>query len=415
MKRISLVLITALAIFSQSCKEEGCTDPDANNYNQDATDDDGSCEYTNNTPPQLTNLAGTISTPETIVNVFSDTTVYDYYLDGNLNINAAVTIEPGVRILMKENAKINISSSGSMNATGTSDNRIVFIADEDLQGFWQSIDFNGSNSANNKMIYTEVKGGGKSTNIAYGAINLINNSRLVMQDSKVIKSGQNGLATPLNNTVNATLPDFERNYFSQCNQNPIRLHFLDHAQFMDETTVFDTDNTYNRIYVHGGNALENPMEINKVNGFYYLHNLNNVLTDLVINEGVKMWMGPGAGLNAGNLASTGTLKLAGTSNEPILLTGYEEVPGYWNGLRYRGSNSNNNLIEYATIAYAGAGSDEAALSIGMINSMSSSVSMGNSSINFSAGYGVDVTESGSTFNDLGGNTFQGNADLDINN
>jgi hypothetical protein len=45
---LPLLLIAALAFFSISCqKEEGCTDPQATNYDPEAEEDDGSCEYDN--------------------------------------------------------------------------------------------------------------------------------------------------------------------------------------------------------------------------------------------------------------------------------------------------------------------------------------------------------------------------------
>jgi hypothetical protein len=48
MKKSILILITfvaVVAVVSTGCKREGCTDPLANNYDEKAKDDDGSCSY----------------------------------------------------------------------------------------------------------------------------------------------------------------------------------------------------------------------------------------------------------------------------------------------------------------------------------------------------------------------------------
>lgn len=73
---------------------------------------------------------------------------------------------------------------------------------------------------------------------------------------------------------------------------------------------------------------------------------------LTLSPGVVLRFGPSARLN---VAEDGALTAAGTSLAPILLTGQESVPGFWNGVALDYSNSLKNVLDYVTIEYGGGG------------------------------------------------------------
>src|SRR5687768_2716548 len=45
MKMINLSMLLLMFVSFNSCKKEGCTDADAENYDSEAIDNDGSCQY----------------------------------------------------------------------------------------------------------------------------------------------------------------------------------------------------------------------------------------------------------------------------------------------------------------------------------------------------------------------------------
>lgn len=149
-----------------ACKKEGCTDQSADNYDPNAENDDGSCIYDGTgggsgggggNTDELQNLAGNTGTPLTISDVYSDNTVYDYYIDGTWEINAAATIEPGVRIMMKSGAQVEVNENGSLTAIGTGANKIAFIGEQNVPGFWEYIRFDDSNNPSNELSHVVIK------------------------------------------------------------------------------------------------------------------------------------------------------------------------------------------------------------------------------------------------------------------
>lgn len=134
--RFTPLLILALSLLTvstfTSCKKEGCTDPEALNYDADAKDDDGSCIY-----PEPED--GNIIVNENISGDVTWTSDNVYQLSGRITVldGAKLTIEPGTVIKGEAGTRANatallVARGGTIDAQGTPTLPIIFtsVADE---------------------------------------------------------------------------------------------------------------------------------------------------------------------------------------------------------------------------------------------------------------------------------------------
>lgn len=125
----SALIVIALFFGYTSCKPdketEGCTDPDALNYNADATVDDGSCTYEQG---EEIVISGDITSSQ------NWTAINTYKLSGFVYVKegATLSIEAGTVIKGEKSSKgsLIIERGGVIEATGTSTNPIVFTSDQ---------------------------------------------------------------------------------------------------------------------------------------------------------------------------------------------------------------------------------------------------------------------------------------------
>ncbi len=71
---------------------------------------------------------------------------------------------------------------------------------------------------------------------------------------------------------------------------------------------------------------------------------------LTINPGVKLRFASGKRLT---IRSDGALNAVGTESSPIVFTGTQATPGYWDGISYYNSNNLKNEFKYVTVEYGG--------------------------------------------------------------
>ena len=201
MKTRNLVLMgVAVLGLATSCKKKGCTDVTADNYNEKAKVDDGSCTYTyaNNDGYDTTYVGAQMHIEVTDVDAAGTGSVTwcndaIYTLNGLVFVNSGqeLTICPGTIIKGKqgtgENASALIIAKGAkIQANGTAAEPIIFTAESDpvdgtlpvtARGLWGGLIVLGEAALNSSPGVSAIEGIATSeTRGLYGGTNDADNS-----------------------------------------------------------------------------------------------------------------------------------------------------------------------------------------------------------------------------------------------
>lgn len=409
----NLLLFTAALALAVACKKDGCTDQAASNYDEEANNDDGSCQYDgtggggSGGTDDIQNLAGNTDSPTTITDEVSSSSAYDYYIDGTWSIDADVTIEPGVRILMKAGSQVSVNGNGSLSAIGTSADKIAFIGEESLEGYWDNIRFNQSNKTSNELAHVEIKyAGGNSNSFQDASVFLNGVSRLKMSNTLIQSSQRYGLKVK---SDEGNIDEFSNNTISDGGSSTIYLNNMGQLENFAGNNNLSSGNQSNRVLVDGG-TVEFSKNIPFVNSTILLVGTSNIDADVTIGAGNNFEMGSGAQIEVN---ASGSLSMIGTASERITFTGEEQLAGYWDNIRFDNSQSPDNEMQYVDISYGG-GNDNSFQDASVFINSNGYLKMGNSSVSDSQRHGVKVKTVDGTFDDQGNNSFSNIGMDDIN-
>lgn len=397
---IGSVLVLGLAFVS--CKKEGCTDPLAINYSSSANHDNGTCVYDgtgggSGGNGSTSTVTTDITTPTTLSGVVS--------ICGDIDVNAALTIQAGTVINMCAGASIEITSTGSLSSQGTISSPVVIKGELQSAAYWDGIFFT-SNNPNNLLQYTLISDAGGSWQFQDAGIFVGDQALLNMSNSTVSNCSASGLYTQ----ESATLNNFSANTFANNGSFGVNITARQIGS-LDVATNYNLSNATDFINVRS--ALVNTTQTwLKLNTAYLFNEVTQVSTALVIEEGAVFKFESGAGID---VTSSGSLSAIGTATNPITFEGRFATPGYWRSLRFESNNPNNRLA-YAIITDGGNYWGDAFSSI--LIQPSSRLEMDNCSISNSNSWGMYVNSSttvvsnGVTVTDAAGllvnNTMNGN-------
>lgn len=292
----------------------------------------------------------------------------DYIVDGFLEVNADLIIDPGVCIVFTANSGLFINNNGSIQAIGASNEPIKFTGESKSKGYWRGIQVR-ANDVRNELNHVIVEYAGSDYLATYGTNVEINGGvaiegvtgsygSLKIHNSIIQKCMGYGLIVE----QHGLLREFSRNTFAENSLAGIRID-ADNTGALDSESFFD------------GNGL-NGVEINASGS--PTHDLTaddtwQALTDGAVyrvaqsfDARATLTIMPGATIEFDanqtiafkqdfSGPNDGIIIAIGTASDSITFTGAVKTAGYWQGLIVQ-SNSVLNELDHCIVEYGG--SDE---------------------------------------------------------
>lgn len=272
-----------------------------------------------------------------------------YTAAGDVNVNAALTLDPGVVITMSQNTGIwvgqNIGNVGSLHANGTPSNPIV-IKGNGTPGYWADINIYSADSQN-LLNYVHVTDAGESGD---GDVYVDANASVTITNSLIENSGGYGvyLYDPT-----SQLPGFSSNTITG---NALgAMYILANQMSMLDTATDYSGNTVDDVEV-GGGTVTSAATWPAINVPFFASSDISVNAAVTVSQGMTMRLAQYTGLWIGqNGGNFGSLHAVGSAAQPISFVG-NGSQGYWSDINFY-SNDSANELSYVNVEGAGSVGD----------------------------------------------------------
>ena len=291
----------------------------------------------------------------------------DYWFpsDGSDNTGYSITsdvqIEAGTVLRFGKDTQLYVENGGSLTATGNEEQRIVFEGAQPVHGYWYGICF--VDNRESRLEYVDVRWGGKvwahlGSNCRGGIAGRYPGSTepVHIVNSTVSGSYANGLSVH-----DLQLGEFANNAFYDNQAYGVTIEAEQVWKLDADTDYLGADrgapNAEPFVYTHGhfsDPGVEHIWEALNAPYFNSDEKLHDYGKDIVVHDGTSLVFKPGVTVVFEGDAELyiyggGGLGMAGTEDNPVVLTGLHASPGSWNGVRISDAAAilENVIIEWA--------------------------------------------------------------------
>jgi hypothetical protein len=303
-----------------------------------------------------------------------------------------VTLEPGVQITFSQDTGLEFSADQTLHAVGTAELPILLTSEQPQRGFWSGLSFQATESDDNRLEYVTIEYGGSTAHDSNGAaVKATADSRgvhLGLAHTTIRQSQGWGLYLD----GSAVVPVFADNTLTENTLGPASVD-SDVAGYLDAGSNY-TGNDSDEVMVRTNRVTRNATWA-AIGVPYHLSDNLNVEVPWTIEAGNTLILAEDAWISING--DEGGLRAVGTAQAPILFTGEQQVPGFWQRLQFGGNNASNRL-EFVTVEYGGStahDSDGAGVrAVG--DSSGVTLSLSNTTVRHCQGWGLFLTGSAVT-------------------
>lgn len=332
------------------------------------------------------------------------------YQSDALDIDDGVfTVEGGTSILFEQEAYIQVSG-GALAMLGTAEAPISLSALNGLKGGWEGLRMRFSDNDENQLRFVTVQHAGESSE-QDAAISIrstsTNTTRVAFDNVTITDSVGFGIGA----TDTALFTEFEN--VTITGNDALAKVGIKAAQAFNNVGNY-TGNAIDVIELQNSTIEEGEGDVILSNSDIPYQSVGlRVEETLTLEAGVSLKMQFDALIRVDR---TGTFITNGTASAPVSIVGLERTAGFWDGIVFVQSSRNLNRLTYTLLADGGgAGNSQSAnMSLQCFSFSQVRLTIENSQIENSAGFGLYIPESNCVVDIDAGTTFTNNVLGDLN-
>ena len=308
------------------------------------------------------------------------------YVESDIRVSGTtLTINPGAKLIFRENTALNVTENGTLKILGSSENTALLTGLEKTAGFWDGIQIESDQG--NQIQNAVIEYGGGAGNINSANILLTSGANLDIDHTLVRFSESYGISK--GETESFTL--INNNIITQNRLAPIRIDINSVGQLNNSNQYSGNDQDFIDIY---GENIVDEQTWQRLDVAYRV-NRNNLDDDEEVREiNTELTIEPGVTVEFAKdiqfrVDTGGELRAIGNEDNKITFTGVEKTLGFWDSLSVS-HNLADNILEHVVIEYAGENRNDGTAGGLVVYGLNSKLTMNNVVVQYSPTFAFEI-------------------------